>query len=261
MTRAIIKHTLKGVILSILLVCGIPFHAVFAQVSSGWTPDLQFSKSLTAIGTAIITTNGAATVSIVATGSGSSITFAFQGTSDNGTTWSTLPGIVPTTGAAITSFSTNGVWIVPVAGFQTVRVNLTAIGGGTETFTLSSTPQTNVMFPGPSSGVTPTPIPPSAGPTTNSSTTITTGGTFQTIANANTSRKSLDFVNICSVTGNCTTANNLCYLYFGSGTPTVANSIVVGPGQDYLRSSGIVPSDIIKATCDGTADNFYLGLQ
>lgn len=102
----------------------------------------------------------------------------------------------------------------------------------------------------------------SASPTTNSSSAITTGGTFQTISASSTARKSFDFVNLCNITGNCTTINNLCYIYLGAtGTPTTANSIPVGPGQEYLRADGAIPSDAIRVTCDGTADKFYLGLQ
>lgn len=98
--------------------------------------------------------------------------------------------------------------------------------------------------------------------TNNVSTTIATGGTFQQIAAANSTRKSLDFVNICNVAGNCTAVTNKCYLFIAAtGTPTVANSIPVPAGSEYLRSSGNIPSDAILATCDGNGDKFYLGLQ
>lgn len=97
---------------------------------------------------------------------------------------------------------------------------------------------------------------------TNSSTTVTTGGTFQTVAAANAARKSLEIVNACNVVTNCTTTSNYCYVFIaGSGSPSKANAIPLAPGQGYLRSSGTVPSDAIQATCDGTGDKFYLAVQ
>jgi hypothetical protein len=97
---------------------------------------------------------------------------------------------------------------------------------------------------------------------TNSASTITTGGTFQTIAASSTSRRSLEFQNVCNKSGNCTATTDNCYLYIaGSGTPTTAKSIVVAPGQSYLRSSGAIPSDAIQATCDSNGDAYYLAVQ
>lgn len=97
---------------------------------------------------------------------------------------------------------------------------------------------------------------------TNSATTVTTGGTFQTGAAASTTRKAFEFQNICNKSGNCTATTNNCYVFVAaSGTPTTANSIIVQAGWGYLRSIGAVPSDAIQVTCDGTGDKFYLAVQ
>lgn len=97
---------------------------------------------------------------------------------------------------------------------------------------------------------------------TNSANTITTGGTFQTISAASSTRKSFEFQNICTKAGNCTATTDNCYLFIAaSGTPTTANSIVVGPGQAYLRSTGSIPSNAIQATCDSNGDHYYLAVQ
>jgi hypothetical protein len=97
---------------------------------------------------------------------------------------------------------------------------------------------------------------------TISSSTITTGGTFQTIAVSNSTRLSYEFQNVCSKSGNCTATTNNCYVYVAaSGTPTTAKSIIVPPGGAYLRSSGAVPNNAIQATCDGTGDAYYLSVQ
>jgi hypothetical protein len=102
----------------------------------------------------------------------------------------------------------------------------------------------------------------SAASATNSSSTITTGGTFQTISAASTSRKSLEFTNICNVTGNCTATTNYCYIFIAaSGTPSTANSVPVPPGAMYVRSMGAIPTDAIQATCAGNGDKYALKVQ
>lgn len=97
---------------------------------------------------------------------------------------------------------------------------------------------------------------------TNSSSTITTGGTFQTVAATNNKRQSLDFINICNVTGNCTATTDICYLYFGVlASATTTNSVPIAAGYEYLRSSGTIPSAPINVTCTSTGDKFYLQVQ
>jgi hypothetical protein len=119
----------------------------------------------------------------------------------------------------------------------------------------------------PYSGTNPLPVTPSGSgavpaATTNSASTIVTGGTFQTIASASTTRKSVEFENVCLKSGNCTATTNNCYLYIAaSGSGTTANSIVVPPGASYLRANGTIPSDAVSATCDGTGDHYYLSIQ
>lgn len=98
--------------------------------------------------------------------------------------------------------------------------------------------------------------------TVNASSAITLGATFQTIAAASLTRRSLEFTNICSVAGNCTTVSNTCYLFIAaSGTPTIANSVPVGAGAQYIRSTGTIPTDAIQVTCDGTGDKYALKVQ
>ena len=86
-----------------------------------------------------------ATVSVNASGSGSGLTFAFQGSTD-GTNWTTLPGFVPATGASTTTPAANGNWVVSTTGYSLFRVNLTAIGGGTETFAVTGAPGVVVVY-------------------------------------------------------------------------------------------------------------------
>lgn len=104
-----------------------------------------------------------------------------------------------------------------------------------------------------------------ANTTTNSSSTVTTGGTFQQISASNTSRKSLEFQNICNASGQpcgaTHTADN-CYLFFGAtGSATKNTSITLAPGASYGRYVGSVPSDALQFTCDTTADPFVANVQ
>lgn len=90
----------------------------------------------TSTNTLAVNTQGSGAVGIQATGTGSGLTFSFQGTA-NGTTWFNIPcGDVA--GNVVNSGSANGQWVCPVSGWPQARVNLTAISGGTETFTLNA---------------------------------------------------------------------------------------------------------------------------
>lgn len=97
--------------------------------------------ALTGTGTAILATNGSGTVGVSATGSGTGLTFSFQGY--DGIQWITIqaaPINSGTVGAVVTSASANGNWIINSTPYQQTRVNLTAISGGTETFSLTGNP-------------------------------------------------------------------------------------------------------------------------
>ena len=83
----------------------------------------------------------ASTVIVQATGTGSRLTFNVTGLPCAGGTAVALPmyplaaGVV---GSPVVSASANGLWIIPVAGFVGASLALTAIGGGAETFSLST---------------------------------------------------------------------------------------------------------------------------
>lgn len=98
--------------------------------------------NLTGTGTVVVSAQGSGSVGIIATGSGTGLTFGFQGSVD-GTNYVTIPCVVPSTGAIVTSASANGTWTCQAAGYQNVRVNLTAISSGTETFTLNASAGSN----------------------------------------------------------------------------------------------------------------------
>lgn len=220
----------------------------FAQ-NGGGTQDLQFSQSLTAPGTVIITTDGQATVSVVATGNGAGLTFAFQGTNDGGTTWTTLLGVVPSTNATATSFSANGTWVVSAAGFQTLRVNLTAISGGTETFALAASARTarNIGNPGTVTSIATT------SPITGG--TITTAGTIA-CATCVTSAAALTANSIMIGAGSQASAITLT----GSGVLT-ALGINVGSAGAFVVNGGALgtPSSGTATNLTGTAAGLTAG--
>lgn len=102
--------------------------------------------------------------------------------------------------------------------------------------------------------------------TLNSSITITTGGTFQTVLPSNlgstTVRQALTIQNnnanpTCEAASNC----DYCWVFLGSGSATEGTSIELAAGQAYTRYWPFVPSDAIQATCTSTSDTLYVDTQ
>lgn len=93
--------------------------------------------------------------------------------------------------------------------------------------------------------------------TLNSSATITTGNTFQTIlaviSGTSTQRQSLTIQNNNAV--------DSCWLFIGAGSATKATSMLLLAGGSYTRYWPYVPSDAIQATCATTADTLYVDIQ
>jgi hypothetical protein len=94
-------------------------------------------------------------------------------------------------------------------------------------------------------------------PTTNRAVAITTGGTFQIVVPASTSKLSVTIQNNNSIS----TGTEYCYVYVGSGTATTSNSIILAPGGSYQRYFPFLPSDDIQATCTTTNDTIYVDTQ
>ena len=96
--------------------------------------------------------------------------------------------------------------------------------------------------------------------TVNGSGTITAGGTFQQIlpsivGNAGVARQAVTIQNN-------NTGTDACWLHIGTGTPTLANSILLAaPSGSYQRYWPNVPSDAMQITCTTTSDTFYLDTQ
>jgi hypothetical protein len=92
--------------------------------------------------------------------------------------------------------------------------------------------------------------------TLNSSVTITTGNTFQTVLASNlgtsTQRQALTIEN--------NNASDSCWIYIGA-TATKATSMLLLPGGSYTRYWPFVPSDAIQATCASNSDTLYVDNQ
>jgi hypothetical protein len=106
-------------------------------------PGLGNSGSLAAPGTVALNPVGGATVvAFGLTGTYTGLTFTFQGSMDGGVTYPyTLNGYPTPAGSTVTGLTTsaaNGAWIVPCAGFDAVRANVTALASGTATFQLTA---------------------------------------------------------------------------------------------------------------------------
>lgn len=95
--------------------------------------------------------------------------------------------------------------------------------------------------------------------TVNSSVTIMTGNTFQTVLasnrGTNTQRQALTIQNN-------NTNGDSCWVYVGpTASATKATSILLLQGGSYTRYWPYVPSDVIAATCATTSDTLYADNQ
>jgi hypothetical protein len=93
--------------------------------------------------------------------------------------------------------------------------------------------------------------------TTNNSTTIATGGTFQTVLpvlGTGAVRRSITIQNNNTGTDNC-------WVFLGSGAATTAKSILLASGGSYQRYYPYVPSDAVQMTCTTTGDSVYIDTQ
>lgn len=210
--------------------------------------DLTNSAPLTTTGTVTVRSTGASTVALIATGSGSGLTFAAQGLDAAGN-WDTLNAYVPTTCASVTSMSANGVWLIPAAGFSQIRVNLTVIGGGTETFSLEASAASFNCIAGGGTPGAPSTVTPVGGVTTTANSTIAVTNTFQTAIAASATRLS------------CTLQNqgtHTMYVFFGAlGGASLGASFQLAPGQPISCDSGVmVATDAVEVT--GTAGDAYV---
>jgi hypothetical protein len=145
--------------------------------------------------------------------------------SSSATTWRTLYGRPITGGGAAASFTAAGLYLFSVAGLHAVRVRCSAYTSGTVVVLVHAAPGDSAGLASGGFGTSGAAI--VQGSYTDKSGSITTGGTAQTLAAANTARGSLLVQNISVEslylrwTGTAT--NN-------SGTP---NSLELLPGAVY----------------------------
>jgi hypothetical protein len=92
--------------------------------------------------------------------------------------------------------------------------------------------------------------------TTNSSVTITTGNTFQTVLTPPTAPAQWR-----SLTIENNNASDNCWITVDGGTPTKATAILLLPGGAYTRYFPYVPANAIKGTCATTGDTLYVDVQ
>ena len=138
--------TLCGIIVALLAALGV-WRCARAQVPLPPQDQLFSATCAVPCTTAVVPTSGYAQVSVRATGTGAGLAFKVEASNDNGANWATLPAVVPAVpGTWVTAMAANGIWVVPAASFQRVRVNLTAIISGSETFSLAASTQTNLSI-------------------------------------------------------------------------------------------------------------------
>lgn len=89
-----------------------------------------------------VNSQGSGSVGIDVRGTGTGMTFVFEGSVD-GTNYVTAPCVVPSTGAIVTGGSAAGTWTCQAAGYQLMRLRMSAISGGTAIVTLNASAGSN----------------------------------------------------------------------------------------------------------------------
>lgn len=126
---------------------------------------------------------------------------------------------------------------------------------------LASLPLCTVAFaqtisPGGTSG-TPQPVTPSTGTYTNRSSTIATGGTSQTLAAVNATRKQLIIQNPCTAAEQgIATAEDLAINFTSAASVTGGASIILAPCGSYDSGIGPVTTELVTVVAATTAHKF-----
>jgi hypothetical protein len=113
-------------------------------VTVGAGTDRTSTGSITSTQNVAINTMASGTCGIQVTGTWGG-TLVFEGSVDNGTTWVSIPAVVPVTGVEVTSTTANGVWSAACAGFAQVRVRGNTVTSGSATIFLDSATGTMVV--------------------------------------------------------------------------------------------------------------------
>ncbi len=95
--------------------------------------------------------------------------------------------------------------------------------------------------------------------TVNNSTTIATSGTFQTIL-ASTQVSNTTIRQAITIENNNAAGPN-CWIFWGTGTATTSNSVLLPVGGSYTRYWPFVPSDALQATCGANGTTIYVEVQ
>jgi len=107
-------------------------------------PELTASGSLTATGSVTMTlaSHSQAAVQVTGTWVG---TLQFEGSVD-GTNFFSIPSVVPTTGAVVTSATANGQWLIPCAGYKQIRTRCSAFTSGTIVISMQGSNGTQIVL-------------------------------------------------------------------------------------------------------------------
>lgn len=97
--------------------------------------------------------------------------------------------------------------------------------------------------------------------TLNSSATIATGNTFQTVLAAMTATNYPGTPARRSLTINNNNATDSCWIFVGAGTAAKGTSRLLLAGATITWSWPYVPSDAIQATCASSNDTLYVDTQ
>jgi len=216
-----------------------------------------------------VVAQGSGSTGVDIRGSGTGLAFLFEGSVD-ATNYISIPCVVPSTGAIVTGGSAAGTWTCQSAGYQNVRVRLTAISTGSVTITLNASAGSNqppIGTQGTSTNITAVGGNPvtTAIPVTGSFTTTPSGN--QTVVQPTATNLKAEVIGtgtfVTQSTVTQSTAANLNATVVGTGTfatqsvvtqPTAANlnATVVGTGTFATQSAVTGGVNTTLTDCSGT---------
>lgn len=132
---------------------GAATHVIVDAGVTGSTPvpvsvtgglDRTATGSITSTQTVAVSTQACGSAGLIISGTWTG-TIVVEGSVD-GSAWSSVNAVVPTTGAEVTSITANGTWIIGCAGYQQIRVRGNTVGTGSATATLNSSTATETAI-------------------------------------------------------------------------------------------------------------------
>jgi len=178
----------------------------------------------------------------------------------NACIWASITGTPIGGGTAVSSATTANTWQLFTGGLIAIRARASAFSSGPIVVAFTSTNGVGagvVTVQGSGGGTISVTTSPVTGTFTDRSGSISTGGTSQTLASSNTSRKCIVIENPASATTQGIGAAESLFINFTSSASTSAGtSIELTPGGTYFMCAGAITTEQINVVATTTGHKY-----